>query len=551
VPDGTLFGIGSEFEVSLKVNTEEEAINASEAIINFPNDKLELLSVSRSNSVFNFWVEDPAINNDNGSMKFIGGTPKGIAGGALHILTMKFKTKGAGSADISISNAAVTASDGKGTNVLSKVEGASVGVGTQVVAPKPISIPSPTAQEPAKQPEPIARTAVRATGLPPQPQLEVPLYPSPIEWYNHIGDVVVFWDVPDDITKIATKVNKNPNSEPTDVEDQLFNGKSFGVLEEGIWYIHVQFRNNIGWGPIVHYRIAIDTVAPLSFEIETNSADTENPTPELRFQAFDALSGISHYLIYIDDKDPIRATSTAITLAPQAPGPHTIVVRAVDKAGNSVEDDIEINIIPLSTPRINFFSKSASQGELIFVSGESLPRSFVDIHFFDKNNQEVFVTAVNSDEDGNWEAIIEEPLPQGRYTFVVNARNDRGALSYPTDPQTIKIRAKTILSIGPLDLGLFEILLIVILLAGAIGGGAGWYYVKERKTREAYKTMAGRDIDKLSDLLANDLNELDGIYNQQAVDDRTKPQTDRLFSRLKDNIAKMKKYLRQELDRLE
>ncbi len=96
------------------------------------------------------------------------------------------------------------------------------------------------------------REPVPAEGRPEMPKLRVPLYPDSSKWYSHLGEVVAFWDILQDVTKIATAVDKNPEPSPENIETALTTGKSFGILQEGVWYVHVQFRNNIGWGPVAH-----------------------------------------------------------------------------------------------------------------------------------------------------------------------------------------------------------------------------------------------------------------------------------------------------------
>jgi len=123
LPQARTFGIGQEFSVDIKIDTEEMYINAGQATLIFPVDILELSSVDKSSSVFSFWPDEPKISNDEGVLNFTGGTAKGISGGALQILKINFKAKRAGFAELTLRDAAVTASDGKGTNVLEEMRG--------------------------------------------------------------------------------------------------------------------------------------------------------------------------------------------------------------------------------------------------------------------------------------------------------------------------------------------------------------------------------------------------------------------------------------------
>lgn len=545
LPESKTFGIGQEFSVDIKVNTEDVSINATQATIRFPTGILELLSADKEGSTFRFWIEEPVISNEAGTLRFIGGTAKGVSGESLQVLKMKFKAKGVGVAELTVTEAVVAAADGKGTNVLSTIEGTSISVGTEVVKPEP----PPT---PVEQPEKVEREPIPAEDLPGEPKLKMSLYPDEKKWYSHLGEVIVLWEVPGDIIKVAASLDQNPNAEPEDIEEELFTGKTFGILEEGIWYIHVQFKNNIGWGSVTHYKIFIDTTTPLPFEIQIDTGVSDNPTPEIKYETQDSLSGISHALIFIDDKDPIESTETVTKLPVQPPGKHTVLVRILDLAGNGVEDDLEFETLPLPTPTIDFVTKTVSQGEFVFASGKAIPNGFIDARVFNKAEQEVFVGVTDTDGLGNWEIIIEESLDRGKYALTATARDDRGAISYPTEPEAVKIRAKTILSIGFVDLGWFEVILIILLLVVSGASIGAWYYTSLKKRRAAYKIIAGRDIDKLTTLLAEDLKELESLAqgSKEGFKERARPEIEFRLKSMRDTVGRMKKYLGHELDKL-
>lgn len=558
LPEAKTFDIGKEFNVDIKINTSEASINAARATITFPTNVLELIHVDKTGSVFNFWLEEPTISNENGTLKFVGGTSKGVSGSALQILTLKFKASGTGSAELTLLDAVVTASDGKGTNVLSTIEGAAVAVGTNVVTPEPVKIPSPaslkkSAEEtpppsPLEEPKKVVRQAVEARNLPYEPALRVPLYPDQTRWYNHVGEVTVLWNVPDDVISIAVAFDQKQNTVPQKTEGELFTGKNIGILKEGIWYIHARFRNNVGWGKSAHYRVALDTSAPLPFEVKMDTHVTDNPRPSLQFETQDGLSGISHAVLFIDGKDPFTSTSTVILLPPQPPGKHTLLVKIFDLAGNSVEDDLEFEILPLPTPTIDFITKTVSQGELVFVSGKAIPNAFVDVIIHNAAGREVFKRTAATNAAEGWELIVKESLERGTYTLSAISRDERGATSYSSEAIAFRVKPKTIVSLGPLELGWFEILIILILIAASGVSVTAWYHVSIKKTREAYRIIIGRDIEKLGALLSDHLKELEGL--QEVHDSSRSTQAVTRIERMKETISKMKKYLGEEVNKL-
>lgn len=547
--DDVNFDINQEFTVDIKIDSEENAINASQATIEFPSNILELVGTDKRESSFNFWVEEPLISNEDGTLKFIGGTAKGISGESLQILKLKFKAVGVGSANIFISNAAVTASDGRGTNVLSTTEGLNINVGTKSLSPTK----TPVLTEEIEliiQPQKMVRQTVAASELPKKPEITVQLYPDQSKWYSHTGDVTALWNLPLNVTQIATRLSRSRDEKPGEKQEELFNGKKFGHLEEGIWYIRVQFRNNLGWGELAYYKISIDTTVPLPFEIEIDNEVSDNPSPTIQYKTQDSLSGIDKIRIYVDGVDSVVSATTTATLPPQKPGKHIVSVRVFDRAGNSIEDNLEFEIIPLSSPVISFITHSVSQGEFIFTSGKTIPNTFVDIIIKNSANQEIFSGSTLSDESGNWEAVIEEPFASGRYKLQINARDERGAVSLVTEAETVKVKGKIIITIGFFDIGWFEILLFVILLA--VSGVSVILYIddKNQKKRRAYQIVAIRDVKKFGKLLETDIEALKDWFDNE-VDVSTKEEADHFFKKIKDTTSRIKKYISKELSDIE
>lgn len=550
LPQERAFGIGQEFTVTVGVRTDDATINAAQAIVRFPNDKLRLETVDRIGSIFNFWVEEPAISNEEGTLSFIGGTSKGTSGTSLVVLKLKFTTTGAGIAELSFSDAIVTANDGKGTNILSSTEGTSVNIGTEKVAPPPPP-PLPSVS-PAEQPKKVEREAVPAKAVPAKPTLRVPLYPEQDKWYNHSGETIMFWELPSDITQISTRLSKTPDDKTGTKEDGLSTGKSFGVLDNGIWYLRAQFKNNIGWSETSYFKVSIDTTPPVPFEIGTDSTTTDNPTPEINFDTQDSLSGLGEALIIIDDKEIIKLSGTSFTLPALAPGKHTVRVRVFDNAGNSVEDDIGFDILPLPAPAVHFLTKSVARDEIVFASGSTLSNTSVIARVYSETGREVFSAEVESDEAGNWEVVIENALVVGKYTITATAKDNRGALSYPTDPQPFKVKQKPVFSIGTVDVGLFELLIILILLVISGVSIASWFYVSKETKDRAYAIILGRDVTKLTNLLEEDLLKLEDTHKrEEGVSPQAEAKLSFITERMKENMGKMIKYVGQQMRKLE
>lgn len=552
-------GIGDEVNIDVKVDTEGVSINAAQGTISFPSNILEATKVDRSNSAFNFWIEEPIFSNSNGTASFIGGVANGISGKSLQIFRLTFRAKSAGLAEFSFSDAAVTSSDGSGTNVLRRMGGTVVNVGAEsfVSTPTPTPtatstpIPSGVPQVVVEQPVKVERTPVPAANLPAAPAVRVPLYPDQTRWFNYTGEAITLWDVPPDIIQVAAKIDQSPNTVPAVPEKELFNGKTFNIVNEGIWYIHIRFKNNIGWGQTTHYKASIDTTTPMPFDIKIDSVVSDNPAPQVTFGTQDALSGISEAVLYINGKELLRTPKTTIVLPIQPPGMYTLTVKVFDKAGNSVEDDLQFEILPLPMPIIEFLSKSVSQGEVIFASGRSVVDGLIAIEaqVLNAARQEIFKGTVQSDSSGNWKISIDKVLPVGKYTLMVVARDGRGASSYPTKEEVFNVRPEIVLSLGGIiNLGWLEIFIIATLLSLTGVSLVSWWYVSRKKTREAYGTIVSRDIEKLGAILSGNLKDLE---DTQALDDTSRmAQSAVIINKMKKTIAKMKKYIGEEVGKL-
>lgn len=258
--------LSEELSFDVKIDSEGESFNAAQAVVRFPKDTLKVSSLDKTNSLFSFWLEEPNFSNSEGIISFIGGTPYGVAGSSVQILKIVFQAKGSGGGNLTISDAAVTASDGSGTSIFSKVLSAAFLIAPEEVTPKPpVSAPFPEAvsKEPEIEPEAaptaaelpilpstpmqIVREAVPTGKLPAQPSLTIPLYPDSSKWHNLISPFNVCWDLPLDVTDISTAINSQPAYNPAQSEG-LFDNKTFPHLQDGVHYLHVRFKNDVGWG---------------------------------------------------------------------------------------------------------------------------------------------------------------------------------------------------------------------------------------------------------------------------------------------------------------
>jgi hypothetical protein len=156
--------------------------------------------------------------------------------------------------------------------------------------------------------------------------------------------------------------------------------------------------------------------------------------------------------------------------------------------------------------------------------------------------QEVFKNTTQSDNSGNWKIVVDKVLPSGKYAFSAVARDERGALSNPTDEKFFKIRPKIIISLGSfINLGWLEIFIIVMLLVVSGASLFAWRYVSKKNMREAYKIIIGRDIEKIATTISESLVD---IENSEKLPEASRSASvAEHIGRIKVAIAKIKKYI--------
>ena len=71
-PSSGEYVVSRTLSVSVYVSSAGQAINSASGIISFPQDKLEVTSLSRTGSIFTLWVQEPSFSNSAGTVNFEG-----------------------------------------------------------------------------------------------------------------------------------------------------------------------------------------------------------------------------------------------------------------------------------------------------------------------------------------------------------------------------------------------------------------------------------------------------------------------------------------------
>lgn len=111
---------GSEFSVAVQLQapTAADRFNSADVTLSFPVAKLQVVSISKTGSVFSMWPEEPSYSNTDGTVRFAGGRTSGFQGTGTAV-TIRFRTAVMGDAAVTMTSGQVLANDGRGTNLLS------------------------------------------------------------------------------------------------------------------------------------------------------------------------------------------------------------------------------------------------------------------------------------------------------------------------------------------------------------------------------------------------------------------------------------------------
>lgn len=549
--------VGGQFAVDIHVDSEGASINAAKAVLKFVPDILEVVNIDKTESIFNFWLEEPAFSNSTGEISFIGGSISGYSGKALDVLRVIFRVKKSGTASLTLTEAAITAADGSGKNVLSTVKNTQV-IGISLIPPEegasstppPVTLPEVQTVPPPKQ---IVRAPTPARNLPIASNLDIPMYPDGDRWYNIISPFLAKWNLPDDITDVATAVNKSPSTNPVATEG-LFDNKFFSALDNGIWYLHVRLKNALGWGKTAHRQISIDAIPPTTIEIEVaDGSPTENPKPTITFKSNDQLSGLSHYYVKSDIGGTVETKANSYTFEKAlAPGKHLIIVGAADNAGNNVEDIIQLEILPIAAPSITFVSTNVfvAEGGLT-ASGTALPDTDLFLSLKTESGQGVYSEKLAVDGSGHWAAQVEELLKKGTYYIEIVNQDSREASSLPIKSDKIVVRERPLLTIfgyGITQFWFFTALIILLILV-FIGGIFSDRLAKRQRERKILISM--RDVGAVFGVIKKDVQIIVKNFADDKINKKESAEIKVALKRLEDNLEKFPGYVEKNIKEIE
>lgn len=509
-PAAGSFKTGDLINVSVKVNTQEQAINNVDGTIYFPTDTLEVMSVSKSGSIFSLWVEEPAFSNNAGSISFNGGVPTpGFTGSAGKVIGIVFRAKKSGTASVSFASASIRANDGFGTNILTGSGQAQFDIsGGQTESPDE---PTPPAEEPQNK---TVSSAISSN-----------THPDPAKWYNN-SDPKFNWSLPAGTTAVRILYGENQNSQPSVVYQPAISSKSLTGVEDGVWYFHLQLKNANGWGPVSHFRFQIDTTKPSDFNIQASERDLTDPIGKFVLNATDSVSGIDHFVIKTDngaEQNWAGKSGEVYSTSALSVGTHTLFIKAFDQAGNYLADSVSLEVKPLEAPIITDYPANLLVGDDLIVRGRAKPNSQVTV-WLQRDGDEAVSQTVTSDANGDFTLTLKDNLKKGVYSVWASAVSDSGAKSSDSAKSTFVVKQSDASTIGTKAINLLSIVIILValIIALALLSLFGWRKVLLFKSKLKKETRSAEDkLHKTFDALRDDIREqietLEKAKNRRAL----------------------------------
>ncbi len=507
-PSSVTTTVGKNFKVDIVVNNNLDAINAVSALLSFPKDAVEVVSTSKSGSFITLWAEEPNFSNEKGTVSLEGvALNPGFNKATGNVLSVTFKAKQAGNITLSIKEGSVLANDGNATDVL-KTTGAALIYINEV------------------------ETAVQKT------ESVVPVITSPThedsnKWYSR-RDATFEWKIPEGVTAVRTLYGENEKETPTKVYEPPVSNRSFTVDEDGVFYMHVQFKTRSGWGSVSTYKFQIDSQAPESLKASfPDGSITTNLTPNLLVQAEDTKSGISKITISIDNGQAVEYpidTTNLYRLPKQAPGNHTVIVNALDGAGNTSSVSLDFTVQAITPPIITEYTRKVDFDNTFKVVGATYPQSTVEVALTDKNSQ-TFIKDVASNESGVFSLVWNEKLASGVYEMKVRVLDSRGAVSEYTDTRVIEVERMMLVRFGIFVMNWLSVILIIIIAVLAVIGTLWYSFIQfnrfrrgvRRKLREVESTLEvnvaalRRDVEEFHDVLVKAERKRELTKEEQAI----------------------------------
>jgi len=458
----------------------------------------------------------------------------GYKGQGGYVATITFKAKKQGSASIIFTEGAIRENDGLGTDILTSKIGSTIQIGV----PKVIEVPIPT-------------TTDEKSPVPAKPVIYSETHPNQNSWYSK-NTATFSWKIPNGVTSIQTLYNKTSNSIPTISYDSSVSQKTFNNLSDGTSYFHLRFINQTGRSEVAHYKINIDTKAPVLSVPTVRTIDGKNI---IKLEAKDESSKIDYYTIAIDGNPLIKVFDGDLikgeyTLPVLMGGAHNLIINVYDSAGNYDSSNITITSKEISSPLLSLNSKEIKNGESVVVSGKTNYPGENVVVVVEIEGKELHRYDQKISSDGSFSIITDKIKQTGLVTVWAQILFSENVSSPASEKVYLKVNETEVVRV---TLSIFYPLLglIVVISSSLIAifllylGWHKFFGLKKKINKELEDTS--KDIHKAMLLLKEELNsQLESLENIKQ-DRSLNKKEETIFKQIQKNVDSIDSFVENKL----
>ncbi len=435
-PSTGSYNQNTNFSVNINVGSPDQAMNAASATITFPKDKLQVVSISKTGSIIDFWAQEPSFSNTTGEIKFEGvALTPGYKGASGRIITVTFKGKTVGLANVKVVSSSILANDGIGTNILTSVTDATFTIKeaevkeTEVIdleELKPLEEVVPT--EEVCEPDSIITSST---------------HPG-VVWRRE-NTAAFSWDIEKDTLASKIAFDRIPDSEPDIIHSPAIVEKRYENLDDGVWYFHLSLQNNSGWSKTEHFKIKIDHTPPTIEAREIKRADLTDPKPIIDLKITDKISCVKNFELSMNGEvlEYEKLASGELRLETIEPGEHELVITVYDRAGNKNESFLNLVVEALEVPEVTDYPAEIKAGEVLKIKGETIPNGNVEARVTSKRNN--FLVKEEFQSASGKFTFEQKDLKKGIVFVSFRVSDARGAQSQWSVPVEIKVTSSSFL----------------------------------------------------------------------------------------------------------
>lgn len=537
-PNTGVYTAGGTFTLSILLNTQQKSVNAADGQLSFNPKELQVVSVSRSNSIFNLWTQEPSFSNTAGTISFGGGSPTGYTGARGTVMTITMKALASGAPKVSFKTGSVLAADGLGTNILTSMSGGTFTVSAQSSNPEP--------------------EYVAPANTPAAPRVVSTSHPDEAMWYKH-STAELSWELPADVIAVRLLLDDQKATIPTVVYDEPISKKTLEDLPNGTSYFHIQFKNNEGWGRVAHYALRVDMIAPTDLTVRE---DVENAPPGMHRFILSAedISPIQRYRISFDGAESVEFKDIDVTGTYDherlTPGNHTMLLEAYDAAGNVAITTHTFAVETFEAPVFTNFPLRITPSVVPILEGTSRPRTQLQFEVTRASDGMTVISFddaayyVNATDDGVFRLIPPHAFDDGVYTVVARARDERGMQSDVSHEISFVVEPPAYVQFGHYAISFLSVVipLLALIVSIIIGGWFTWHKVQilksriRKETAEAERTV-NHELDTLMESIESHIAHLRQLRKGKKTEDEIA-----VFEQLEHNVTSARQKINKEMN---